>query len=152
MDDKTDCSNDTGISLWSTTCKILFSILFSRLTPYAEKIIGNNQCGLQYNRSTTDHMFGICKILEEKWEYSEAVHWLFIDFKKDYDSVSREVLYNILIEFCIPMKLVRLLKMCLNETYSRVQVGKHLSDRFLIKNDLKKGDTSLSFLFKFAFQ
>jgi hypothetical protein len=44
--DKTDCSNDTGISLCSTTCKILFSILLSRLTPYAEKIIGNNQCGL----------------------------------------------------------------------------------------------------------
>ena len=44
--DKTGCSNDTGISLWSPICKILFSILLSRLTPYPEKIIGNNQCGL----------------------------------------------------------------------------------------------------------
>ena len=33
-----------------------------------------------------------------KWEYSEPVHQLFIDFKKAYDSVRREVLYNILIE------------------------------------------------------
>jgi hypothetical protein len=57
-----------------------------------------------------------------------------------YDSVRREVLYNILIEFGIPLKLVRLVKMCLNETYSRVQVGKHLSDRFPIKNGLKQGD------------
>jgi hypothetical protein len=32
------------------------------------------------------------------------------------------------------------MKMCLNETYSRVWVGKHLSDRFPIKNDLKQGD------------
>jgi len=47
-------------------------------------------------------------------------------------------LYNILIEFCIPMKLVRLIKMCLNETYSKFHVGKHLSDMFLVKNDLKK--------------
>jgi len=31
-------------------------------------------------------------------------------------------------EFGIPMKLVRLMKMCLNETYSRVGAGKHLSD------------------------
>ena len=38
------------------------------------------------------------------------------------------MLYNILIEFGIPMKLVRLIKMCLTETYSRVRVGKHLSD------------------------
>ncbi|KAJ4439353.1 hypothetical protein ANN_07475 [Periplaneta americana] len=37
-----------------------------------------------------------------------------------YDSVKREVLYDILIEFGIPKKLVRLIKMCLSETYSRV--------------------------------
>jgi len=44
------------------------------------------------------------------------VHQLFIDFKKAFDSVRRKVLYNILIKFCIPMKLVRLTKMCLTET------------------------------------
>jgi hypothetical protein len=41
----------------------------------------------------------------EKSEYNETVHKLFIDFKKACDSVRREVLYNILIEFGIPMKL-----------------------------------------------
>jgi len=38
------------------------------------------------------------------------VHQLFIHFKKAYDSVRWEVLYNILIEFGIPIKLVRLIK------------------------------------------
>ena len=52
-------------------------------------------------------------------------------------------MYNILIEFLIPMKLVRLIKMCLRETYSRVQVGKHLSDMFPIKNGLKQVHTLL---------
>ena len=42
-----------------------------------------------------------------------AVHQLFVDFKKAYDSVRGEVLYNILTEFGIPMKLLRLIKMCL---------------------------------------
>jgi hypothetical protein len=51
----------------------------------------------------------------EKLEYSERVHQLFIDFKKAYDSVRGE-LCNILIEFGVPMQLVRLIKMCLNET------------------------------------
>ena len=65
------------------------------------------------------HSAFIKYVLEKKLEYNEAVHQLFVDFKKAYDSVRREVLYNLLIEFGIPMKLVRLITMCLNETYSR---------------------------------
>jgi hypothetical protein len=80
------------------------------------------------------------------------VHQLFIDFKKAYDSVKREVLYNILLEFDICKKLVRLIKMCLNETYSKVLVGKLLSDTFPIQNGLKKGDALLLLLFNFALE
>ena len=46
-------------------------------------------------------------------------------------------MYNILIEFGVPKKLVRLVKMCLTEKYSRVRVGKNLSNRFPIRNGLK---------------
>jgi hypothetical protein len=38
----------------------------------------------------------------EKWEYSEAVRQIFIDFKKAYDSLRREVLYSILTELRYP--------------------------------------------------
>ena len=99
------------------------------------------------NRST---IFCIRQILEKKWEYNEAVHRLFIDFKKAYDSVRRKALYNILVEFDIPMKLVRLIKVCLTETYSRVRVSKNLSDRFLIRNGLRQGDTLTPPFFNFA--
>ena len=82
-------------------------------------------------------VFCIRQILGKKWEYNEAVHQPFIDFKKAYDSVRRELLYNIFTELGIPMKRVRLIKMCLNETYSRTRVGKDLSDMFPIRNGLK---------------
>ena len=87
--------------------------------------------------STADYIFCIHQILERNWEYNEDAHQLFIDFNKAYDAIWREVLYNILSEFGIPMKLVRLIKICLNKIYSRLQVGKHLSDIFTIKNGLK---------------
>jgi sorting nexin-29 len=50
------------------------------------------------------------------------------------------------------MKLVRLIKMRLNETYSRARVGKHLSDTFPIKNGLKQGDALSPLLFNFTLE
>jgi hypothetical protein len=91
-------------------------------------------------------------ILEKKWEYNESVHQLFIDFKKAYDSVKREVLYNILIEFGVPVTLVGLIKMCLNETCSKVHTGKHLSDSFPNQDGLKQRDTLSPLLFNFALE
>ena len=84
--DKTDCNNYRGISLLPTTYKILSNILLSRLIPYAEEVIGDHQCEFRRNRSTIDHIFCIRQILGKKWEYNEAVHQLFIDFMKTYDS------------------------------------------------------------------
>jgi hypothetical protein len=73
-------------------------------------------------RKETDQFY-IRQILEKKWEHNGTVHQLFIDIKKAYDSVRREVLYNIVIEFGIPRKLVGLMKMCLNETCSTHGTG-----------------------------
>jgi hypothetical protein len=58
----------------------------------------------------------------------------------------------ILIEFGIPMKLVSLIKMCLNETYIKVHMSNHLSDSFLIQNGLKEGDALSPLLFNFALE
>jgi hypothetical protein len=80
-----------------------------------------------------------------------GVQWYSIStshrLQEAYDSVRREVLYIILIEFRVPMKLVRLIKMCLNETYNKVCRGKCLSDALPIQNSLKQGDYSPPFLF-----
>jgi hypothetical protein len=150
--DKTKCSNYRGISLLPTSYNILSNILLSRLIPCAFEIIGDHQCGFRCNRSTTVQIFYISQILEKKWEYNGTVHQLFTDFKKAYGSVRREVLYNILIEFGIPRKLAVSIKMCLNETYSRVHIGKNLSDKFTVQNGLKQGDALSPVLFNFALE
>jgi hypothetical protein len=112
---KADCSNYRGISLLSTTYKMLSNILLSVLSLYTD-IIWDHR-GFRRNRLTTDQiLFWIRQILEKKWEYNEIVHQLFVDFKKAYYSVRSEVLYNILTELGVPMKLVRPFKMCSNET------------------------------------
>ena len=59
-------------------------------------------------------------------------------------------MYNILIQFGIPKKLVRLIKMCLTETYNRVRVGKNLSEMFPIRNGLKQGEENNTILNKIS--
>jgi hypothetical protein len=57
---KTDCNNYCGISLLSTSYKMLLNILLSRLSPYVDEIIGDHRCGFQRNRLTNDQIFCIC--------------------------------------------------------------------------------------------
>ena len=71
----------------------------------------DHKSGFRCNRSTIDHTFCIRPTFEKEWEYNEAVHQLFIEFKKAYDSVWKEVLYNIL-RSCIIFPL----SWCLHET------------------------------------
>ena len=60
--------------------------------------------------------------------------------------------YKIILEFGIPRKLVRLIKMSLTEIYSRVRIGEKVSDRFPNRNGLKQGDALLPLLFNFALE
>jgi hypothetical protein len=62
--DKTDCSYYRGISLLSTTYKILSNNLLSRLTAYAGVIIGHHQCGFKRKRSIT-HIVAFDKYLNK---------------------------------------------------------------------------------------
>jgi hypothetical protein len=50
------------------------------------------------------------------------------------------------------MKRVRLIKICLNETYSKVRIGKHLPDSFSIQNGLKQRDAVSPLLFNSALE
>jgi hypothetical protein len=82
----------------------------------------DHQGGFHRNRSTTDQIFYIRHILEKIFKYNVLVHQQFIHFKKADNSLKREVLHNILLEFGITKELINLIKLCLNETYSKVGI------------------------------
>jgi hypothetical protein len=150
--DKTVCNNYRGISLLSTSYNTLRNILLSMISSYIGEIIGDHQCRFRRKRQITNQIFCIRQILEKKWKYNETVHQLFTGFKKAYDSERRELLYNILRELGISMKLVTFIKMCLNETYSKVRIGKHLSDSCPIQNGVKQWDALSPLLLNLALE
>jgi hypothetical protein len=63
--DKTDCSNYGGIPLLQTPYRNLSNIILPMLTPYADEIIGDHQCGFRRNRLTSDQIFSIRQILKK---------------------------------------------------------------------------------------
>jgi hypothetical protein len=79
---------------------------------------------LSTQQVNSDHIFCI-QVLEEKNRKKEALQQLFIGFKETYDSVRRE--------FGIPIKLERLIKICLNETCSRVRYANICLTCFLVR-------------------
>ena len=48
------------------------------------------------------------------------------------------------------MKLGSLIKVCLTETYSRVRIGKNLSDVFPVRYGLKQDDALSPFVFNYV--
>jgi hypothetical protein len=99
---------------------ILSNILLATLTPYVIEVVGIISVG----SIITDLLQIRFSMFSRYWRKNGSIMGQCISFKKAYDSVKREVLYNILLEFAIPRKLVRLIIMCLNETCSKVIVGK----------------------------
>jgi hypothetical protein len=131
---------------------MLSNILLSRLLPYADELIADNQCEFRRKTSRTGSILYIHQILEKKWEYNGTVRQLCIDFKKAYGSVRTEPLHNILIEFGLPRKQFWMIKVCLIETYSTVRIGKNLSDKFTVQDGMKQGDALSPLLLNFALQ
>jgi hypothetical protein len=86
------------------------------LSPYIDEIIGDTSVGVDITDQLLVRFSAFFTYCRKDGSTMRQYHQLFMDFKKAYDSVRREELYNILIEFGVPMKLVRLITMCLNET------------------------------------
>ena len=104
-----DCSNYRGITLLNTAYKVLSRILFSRLRQLTDAFFGEYQGGFREGRSTTDQMFTLRQILDKFREYNLHTHHLFVDFKAAYDSVKRNKLWHIMLEYGFPTKLIKVL-------------------------------------------
>jgi len=68
------------------------------------------------------------------------------------DSIDREKLYSIMVDFNIPRKLVRLTRQTMENSESRVKIQENLIDPFKINQGLKQGDVLAPMLFILALE
>lgn len=150
--DKLECGNYRGITLLNIAYKLFANVLYQRLLPYAEENIGEYQCGFRRDRSTTDQIFSVRQILEKCREFNVDTHHLFVDFKAAYDSVIRLELWNTMIEFGFPHKLISLTKLTLHNVTSCVRIRNRLSESFTTADGLRQGDPLASLLFNIVLE
>lgn len=92
-ENRTDCSSYRGISLLSTTGKILAKVMQSRLaTNIIDKVVSESHCGFRSNRGTVDIIFSAGQLQEKCIEQNIGLYAAFIDLTKAFDMVQRDAL------------------------------------------------------------
>lgn len=150
--DPEDCHNYRGISLLNAAYKILSNVILNRLKPYTKEIVGEYQCGFKPGKSTVDHVFTLRQLIEKHYEYNKPLQLLFIDFKQAYDSIKRKLLWKSMEKFGIPLKLVKMVKTCIEESRCKIKFVSNYSEEFETKVGLKQGYALSPILFNVALE
>ena len=125
-----DPDNYRGLAIGSAFAKLYSFILLNRLTEFIDikKLISPNQIGFMKHMGTQDHVFLLQTIVEKVVKKNKKkLYVVFIDFKKAYDTVNRNRLFD------------KLRKLGINGTYMKNIEAMYKRTEYCIK--LKAGHT-----------
>jgi len=111
------------------------------------KLQDNPACDCGNATQTIQHIVSDCPKRKFEGKMSDFFTLTSEACKQAYDSVDRERLWETLRTFDIPMKIIRMVKLCNSKTYSRVKFGNEMSTAFEIKNGLRQEDAMSPILF-----
>lgn len=137
-----DPNNFRGISLINTICKIYTNILVFRLNNWIEKynVIHESQAGFRRNYSTIDNIFNL-QALVQKYLCKKGgrFYCLYIDFKKAFDSINHEKLWDALERKGIDGNFLNTWKSLYSNLKSCVKVNEVLTEYFECKLGTRQG-------------
>ena len=107
---RTDCSNYRGISLLSVPGKVFDAVTLNRCKEALDKVLTEDQCGFRKSRCCTDQLFALSQIIEKTLLYQIDLSLCFIDYRAAFDSVERELMYEKLRHYRLPVKIVNFTK------------------------------------------
>ena len=136
-------TNYRGISLMSVAAKLYNKMLLERLRPLIDEILRRNQAGFRRGRCTVDQICALRRIFEGVEHKHIPLVATFVDFKKAFDSVNRERLFEILRLYGVPAKLVDAAR----KLYDRFVINGKQSESFDISTGVLQGDVLAPFLF-----
>ena len=110
--DRSDCNNFRGISLASPADKVLLKIVANRLSDFCEarQILPEEQCGFRPARSTIHMLFVVRRLQELGRQRKLPLYMCFVDLRKTYDSVDRELLWKVLARAGVPSVMIDVIR------------------------------------------
>ena len=129
-----------GIAVTPVVYKIYCSLLNSKLTEVIESgnVLFEGQNGFRKGRSTIDHLSSLTNIIDTRRRKKLSTFCAFIDLKKAYDSVNRDILWGKL-NNVIDNKLFNAIRSLYSNVMCTVKVNNFFTDWFNVKTGLKQG-------------
>ncbi|KAJ8417554.1 hypothetical protein AAFF_G00223970 [Aldrovandia affinis] len=134
-----DCNNWRGITLLSIPGKVFCSVLLQRLKTEVDNILREEQAGFRKGRSCSEQIFTLRNIIEQCLELQTTLIINYIDFKKAFDSVHRESLWQIVQLYSVPSKYVNIFKALYRNSTCRVRTSSGTTDDFDIVTGVRQG-------------
>ena len=135
--------NYRGISLLSCFYKTYSALINNRLTKHCElnDLIVDEQNGFRPERSCSDHIYCLCSILKNRISDNLSTYCAFIDMRKAFDWVNRDLLlYKLLSQFGVYGKLYDAIKLIYGNSSACVRANKNYTEMFDITSGVKQGD------------
>ena len=142
-----DCNNWRGITLLSVTGKVFCSILLKRLKDEIDLKLREEQAGFRKNRSCSEQIFTLRNIIEQSLEFQQSMIINFIDFKKAFDSIHRETMWNILELYGIPKKFINIFRTIYENSSCCIKTEDGTTEFFKILTGVRQGCNLSPFLF-----
>jgi hypothetical protein len=134
--------NYKGITMGPVLAKVFAMILKARLSSWAEEmgLRGRGQAGFRKDFCTTDNLYILRMLIEQSIHKCKKVYCCFVDFRKAFDTMPHDLLWQVLDE----MGIVGLFMQCLHSMYSQDNVRvlhptEGLSTRFSCGIGVKQG-------------
>lgn len=141
-----DCKNYRGISVICTMARLYGRVLKARIEAQFKE--SEEQNGFRAGRSCIDGVFTLKNLIEKRTERGRAVHLIFVDLQKAYDTVPLNKLWPCLKSNGISAAYTRAVKALYCDSSSSVKVGKRLSEEFPATKGLRQGCSLAPLLFK----
>ena len=140
-------TNYRGISLMSIAAKVYNRVLLNRIQKPIDMSLRKNQAGFRKGRSCTQQIHILRRIIDGAYNDGKTLSVTFIDFKKAFDSIDRDMMFAILLHYGIPEQIVKAIRVLYDHSASRVCVDGQVSEPFDITTGVLQGDVLAPFLF-----